>query len=418
MGADVSQCERSNIKCYASTFSNYRFGFHLKLRLHRIVQISFSIKKACPNFYWKQNRLLNQWLILYSITWDDYCIRILFKSSINFSHTLPLTFILWTLTIFFHPTQEIQINFEWMDYYLVFLLILPLMWLSIRALTSKLASQALPPGPKPFPIIGNFLELSNLPHRDLAKLSKTYGPLMTPKLGSITTIVISSPNLAKEALQKNDQAFSSRTIPDMARVFDHHEFSVGWLPTNSKWKNLRKACATQIFATQLLDATQALRQTKVQELIDHVNQSCQSGSPIDIGRVVFTTVLNSIPNTFFSMDMAQYDSQLSQEFQDLVCGVAEEMGRPNNADYFPALWFLDPQGVSKRTRIYYTQILGIFDGIIKQRLQSRASSMSSEASNDVLDSLLNLIEDDNSEISLLDIKHLLMVIYFLFKTLV
>ena len=186
-----------------------------------------------------------------------------------------------------------------MDYYLVFLLILPLMWLSIRVLTSKLASQTLPPGPKPFPIIGNFLELSNLPHRDLAKLSKTYGPLMTPKLGSITTIVISSPNLAKEALQKNDQAFSSRTIPDMARVFDHHEFSVGWLPTNSKWKNLRKACATQIFATQRLDATQALRQTKVQELIDHVNQSCQSGSPIDIGRVVFTTVLNSISNTFF-----------------------------------------------------------------------------------------------------------------------
>ena len=166
-----------------------------------------------------------------------------------------------------------------MDYYLVFLLILPLVWLSIRVLTSKLASQTIPPGPKPFPIIGNLFELSYLPHRDLAKLSKTYGPLMTLKLGSITTIVISSPNLAKEALQKNDQAFSSRTIPDMARVFDRHEFSVGWLPTNSKWKNLRKACATQIFATQLLDATQALRQTKVQELIDHVNQSCQSGSP-------------------------------------------------------------------------------------------------------------------------------------------
>ena len=151
-----------------------------------------------------------------------------------------------------------------MDYYLVFLLILPLVCLSIRVLTSKLASQTLPPGPKPFPIIGNFLELSNLPHRDLAKLSKTYGPLMALKLGSITTIVISSPNLAKEALQKNDQAFSSRTIPDMARVFDHQEFSIGWLPTNSKWKNLRKACAIQIFATQRLDATQALRQTMKQ----------------------------------------------------------------------------------------------------------------------------------------------------------
>ena len=226
------------------------------------------------------------------------------------------------------------------------------MWVSIHVLTSKLASQTLPLGPKTFPIIGNLLELSNLPHRDLAKLSKTYGPFMTLKLGSITTIVISSPNLAKEALQKNDQALSSRTIPNMARVYDHHEFSVGWLPTNSKWKNLRKACTAQIFATQCLDATQALRQTKVQELIDHVNQSCQSGSPTDIDRLVFTTVLNSISNTFFSMDMAQYDSQLSQEFRDLVCGVAKEIGRPNIADCFPTLRFLDPQGVHKRTRIY------------------------------------------------------------------
>ena len=315
------------------------------------------------------------------------------------------------MNIHHFPALEIQTNFELtMDYYLVFLLILPFVWASIRVLNFKLASQTLPPGPKPFPIIGNILQLSNLPHQALAKLSKTYGPLMTLKLGSITTIVISSPNLAKEALQRHDQAFSSRSIPDMAHVFDHHKFSMGWLPTNSKWKNLRKACATQIFATQRLDATQALRQTKVQELIDHVDQSCRRGAPIDIGRLVFTAVLNSISNTFFSMDLAQYDSNLSQEFQDLVCGVADEAGRPNIADYFPALRLIDPQGVRKRTSIYFTKLFGIFDGIFNQRLQLRASSEGSKASNDVLDSLLSLVEEDNSEISLLDIKHLLLVI--------
>ena len=151
-----------------------------------------------------------------------------------------------------------------MDYYPVLLLILPFAWAFIRVVSSNISNQTLPPGPHPFPIIGNILELGKLPHQALAKLSKTYGPLMTLKLGSITTIVISSPNLAKEALQKNDQAFSSRTIPDMTRVFDHQEFSIGWLPANSKWKNLRKACAIKIFATQRLDATQALRQTMKQ----------------------------------------------------------------------------------------------------------------------------------------------------------
>ncbi|KAK7841682.1 geraniol 8-hydroxylase [Quercus suber] len=133
---------------------------------------------------------------------------------------------------------------------------------------------------------------------------------------------------------------------------------------------------------------------------------------------VFTTVLNSISSTFFSMDLAQYDSNFSQEFRDIVCGVAEEVGRPNIADYFPALRLIDPQGVRKRTRIYYIKIFGILDGIIKKRLQLRASSKGSKTGNNVLDSLLSLIEEDNSKISLLDIKHLLMVTDYLFKTLV
>ncbi|KAM3749647.1 hypothetical protein ACB098_05G202100 [Castanea mollissima] len=298
-----------------------------------------------------------------------------------------------------------------MDDYLVLLLILPFVWAFIRVVSSNLSNQTLPPGPHPFPIIGNILELGKLPHQAIAKLSKTYGPLMTLKLGCITTIVISSPNLAKEALQKNDQAFSSRTIPNVFHVFNHHKVSIALIPTNSKWKNLRKASATQIFATKPLDATRALRQTKVQELLDHVNQSCQSGSPIDIGQVVFTTVLNAISNTFFSIDLAQYDSNLSHEFQDLVYGLTEEAGRPNIADYFPALRLIDPQGVRKRTMIYFSKAFGIFDVIIKERLQLRASSKGSKENDDVLDSLLSLTEEDNSEISLLDIKHLLLDLF-------
>nr|POF06643.1 geraniol 8-hydroxylase [Quercus suber] len=193
---------------------------------------------------------------------------------------------------------------------------------------------------------------------------------------------------------------------------------MAWIPINSQWRNLRKAVVTHIFAPQRLDATQALRLAKIRELLDHVNQSCKSGAPIDIGRVVLTTVLNAISNTFFSIDLAQYDSNLSHEFQDLVCGVTEEAGRPNIADYFPALRLIDPQGVRKRVRIYFSKVFGIFDGIIKERLQLRASSKGSKGSNDVLDSFLSLTEEDNSEISLLDIKHLLLVIDYLFKTLV
>lgn len=42
----------------------------------------------------------------------------------------------------------------------------------------------LPPGPWPWPIVGNFLSLSDLPYRSLQKLANKYGGLMYLQLGT------------------------------------------------------------------------------------------------------------------------------------------------------------------------------------------------------------------------------------------
>ena len=148
----------------------------------------------------------------------------------------------------------------------------------------------------------------------------------------------------------------------------------------------------------------------MQELLDHVNQCCSNGGKVvDIGRAAFITVLNIISNTFFSIDLAHYSSDLSgQDFQELVCVVTELAGKPNIADYFPVLRLVDPQGVRRRMTIYYGKLIEIFDRIINERVQLRASE-GSNARNDLLDSFLNLAEDDNSELSCDDFKHLLLV---------
>ena len=91
----------------------------------------------------------------------------------------------------------------------------------------------------------------------------------------------------------------------------------------------------------------------------------------------------------------------------------EGLGKPNVADYFPAFRLVDPQGARRRMTIYFEKLMGILDGIINERVQLRASSDGSKASNDVLDSFLNLAEEDNSEINREDFKHLLLVIEYL-----
>jgi len=297
--------------------------------------------------------------------------------------------------------------------YLFYLLLISFCWACLHVLNAsvllrrKSGCTVLPPGPRQLPIIGNILALGDKPHRTLAKLSQTYGPLMTLKLGRITTIVISSPNIAKEALQKHDQALSSRTVPDALRV--HHRNSILWLPASTHWKFLRKLTATQMFTSQRLDASQALRGKKVQEMLEYVHENCNNGNAVDIRRSVFTTSLNLISNTFFSLDIANYNSDLSQEFSDLVVGVTEQIGKPNIADYFPILRLVDPQGVRRKTTNYLKRLTQIFDSIINERTRPRSSSVASKASHDLLDALLILAEENNTELSSTDIQVLLIV---------
>ena len=229
---------------------------------------------------------------------------------------------------------------------------------------------------------------------------------MSLKLGNITTIVISSPQLAKEIKHKNDQIFSNRTIPDATRALDHSKFSMVWLPPTTQWRNLRRVCATKVFSTQKLDSTQVLRQRKVQELLDYVKESCKKGEALDIGEASFTTVLNSISNTFFSKDLAHYTSSKSQEFKDIIWGIMEEGGRPNVVDFFPIFGLLDPQGVRARIKSYFEKLITFFDGLVEDRLHSRASETGPKVCKDVLDSVLDLMMEDNSQISRSQVLHL------------
>ncbi|KAF8389636.1 hypothetical protein HHK36_024155 [Tetracentron sinense] len=266
-----------------------------------------------------------------------------------------------------------------------------------------------PPGPVPLPIVGSLFKLGNRPHESLAKLAQTYGPLMTLKLGRITTVIVSSESMAKEILQKNDQAFANRTIPDSIRALNHHEVSMAWLPASSKWRNLRKLSNTNMFTTQKLDANHDLRSQKVQDLLAHVRDSLQAGHAVDIGRAAFTTTLNLIWNTLFSDDLADANySGTAQEFKDLVWGIMEEAGRPNLVDYFPVLRPIDPQGIRRRQTNYFSKIIELFDGMIKQRLQSRVSP-TYLTQNDLLDTILNHMEDHSFEISRTDVEHLFLV---------
>ncbi|KAL2462988.1 Cytochrome [Forsythia ovata] len=296
-----------------------------------------------------------------------------------------------------------------MEFLTFFLVVLSfLVWHVLRSNLRRRRSGKLPPGPYPFPIIGNILQLGKNPHQSLTKLSKIYGPLMYLKLGSRNTIVVSSPDIAKQVLQKHDQVFSSRTIPAASTAYDHFKKSLAWLPVASKWRNLRKICKEQMFSSHRLDASQGLRQEKLKKLCDYVHDCCINDQVVDIGDAAFITSLNLMSATLFSIDFAQFNSDSSQETKEIIRGMMEVAAAPNLADFFPVLKFVDPQGILRQSKSYVGKLLVIFDDLINQRLKSRSDSIDHPARNDVLEAIIDYSQTNESELTIDVLKHLLL----------
>lgn len=286
-----------------------------------------------------------------------------------------------------------------MDFILLLLLLSFILYVSFLlpgVLNSRSRRKSnLPPGPTPLPIVGSILRLGKNPHRSLAELSKTYGPLMYLKLGSIHTVVASSPETARAILQRHDQACSSRVVPHTMQAAGHHEVSLAWLPVGAQSRKLRRISRENMLAAQ-----------KLRQLRDFLEASCRNKWPVNFEEVGFVTVLNLVSSTLLSVDS---DSS-HKEMKEIVQGIMKIAGTPNIADFFPILRKVDPQGLKRKGEVYFAKLLHKFDEIISERFQERATNSSRKK--DMLEVLLDLNEEDNANLSLHEIKHLLMVRFF------
>ncbi|XP_023640606.1 cytochrome P450 76C4-like [Capsella rubella] len=283
-----------------------------------------------------------------------------------------------------------------------------LIFTTARFRRSSYQAARLPPGPPRLPIIGNIHQVGRNPHRSFAELSKTYGPIMSLKLGCLNSVVIGSPEAAREVLKTHDQILSGRKSTNSIRSINHHEASVAWLPPSSaRWRLLRKLSASLLFSPQRIEATKALRMKKVQELVNFVSESSERGEAVGISRISFTTALNIISNVLFSVDIGSYDCKNSNGFQETVIAGMEASGKPDAANFFPCLGFLDLQSNRKTMKASTEKLFRVFREFMDAKTALRNES--TDVSNmDFLDSLLALTQGDEPEIDNNDIEHLLL----------
>ncbi|KAH6836759.1 hypothetical protein C2S53_007825 [Perilla frutescens var. hirtella] len=285
-------------------------------------------------------------------------------------------------------------------------------WICYLFLRSGLRSRRnLSPGPYPLPLVGNMLQLGAKPHQTFAQLAKKHGPLMSIHLGSLYTVIISSPAVAKEILQKHGQVFSGRTIAQAVHACDHDKISMGFLPVETTWREMPKICREQIFSHHSLEASEGLRQQKLQQLLDYAQKCCDGGRAVDIREAAFITTLNLMSATLFSTQATEFESEVTREFKEIIEGVATIVGVANFADYFPMLKPFDLQGIKRRADAYFGKLLCKIEGYLHERLESRKANPDAPKKKDFLETLVNIIEGNQYQLTTDHLTHLLLDLF-------
>ncbi|XP_042037120.1 ferruginol synthase-like [Salvia splendens] len=270
----------------------------------------------------------------------------------------------------------------------------------------------LPPGPRPLPVVGNIFQLGTKPHQSLAQLAKTHGPLMSLHFGSVYTVIVTSPEMAREIFVKHDTDFLNRTVVEAVHAHDHDSISMAFMDVGAEWRALRRICKEQIFSVKSLETSQVLRQEKLHQLRSYVQRCSEGGRVVDIREASFVTTLNLMSATLFSIQATEFDSTATEEFREIMEGVASIVGDPNFADYFPILKRFDPQGVKRKAELYFGKMLVLVEDLLKKRQEERRRDPAYVKKSDLLEKLVDVLNEESEyKLTTKHITHLLLDLF-------
>ncbi|KAL5816517.1 hypothetical protein ACOSQ3_024895 [Xanthoceras sorbifolium] len=153
----------------------------------------------------------------------------------------------------------------------------------------------LPPGPRPWPIIGN-LDKLNPDHKRLCltEWSKTYGAIVSVWFGSTLHVVVSNSELAKQVLKDNDHQLANRYRNKGIAVAYKNGQDLIWADYGPHYVKVRKVCTLELFSPKSIEALRPIREEEVRAMIESIYEDLNSPDHNYCGGLVLRKYLGSV----------------------------------------------------------------------------------------------------------------------------
>ncbi|XP_027185027.1 tabersonine 16-hydroxylase 1-like [Coffea eugenioides] len=259
----------------------------------------------------------------------------------------------------------------------------------------------LPPGPYPLPIIGNMHQLFGSPIHHLPRdLAKKYGALMHLKLGETSTIVVTSPEMAREIYRTNDIIFASRPSQSLAfKIFSFNFADLIFSPYGNYWRQLRKICTMELLSQKRVQSFKSIREDEVFNLIKSI--SLQKGSTINLSRSIVSLTYSFTSRAAFGI-RNDLETERFIQLIDELNGMASEFSL---ADMYPSIKLLQMMSTLRfKVEKLHKQIDEILVNIVNEHKGKikEAKQEGAEGKEDLVDVLLNIQKRGDFEPQLAD----------------
>nr|KYP40624.1 Flavonoid 3'-monooxygenase [Cajanus cajan] len=229
-------------------------------------------------------------------------------------------------------------------------------------------SLPLPPGPRPWPIVGNLPHMGPAPHRSLTALAQTYGPLLYLRMGSTPMVVAASASVAEQFLKVHDLNFCNRPLNFRTTYLTYNKQDLAFAPYGPRWRLRRKISNLHMLSAKAVDDFSQLRQEEVKRLVHNLAITSKSKA-VKLGELLNICTTNTLTRVMIGRRLLKDDNSYdprANEFRSIVIDLLILLGVFNIGDFVPILDWLDLQGVRATTKNLHKRLDSFLTTILKE----------------------------------------------------
>jgi ent-kaurene oxidase len=261
------------------------------------------------------------------------------------------------------------------------LITLLLAWILVRFVSSLLfKKKKIPPSIPGLPLLGNLLQLTEKkPHRSFTTWAAKYGPIFSIQVGSVKQVVITSPEIAKEAMITKYEAISSRKMPLALQILTRDKTMVAMSDYGDEHRMLKKLAVVHLLNSNTQKQNRPIRETDLFNMLDAMFVDLKNTGPQSGGSVI--DVRDYIKRDLFPFSMFQVWGYMPEEvdcpelgvvtkweiFEALVISPMKTVIEVDWRDFFPACKWLPNKSVEENIKAVERRRTLIIKGLIKEQ---------------------------------------------------